>query len=153
LSVAAIYARYSSDEQRATSIDDQVRRCKALATQHGYDVKEEFVFADAAVTGSAEGLDRRVAYHRLLEAWEAKAFDALIVDEVSRLGRDVVEIAKLQVKVAKTGVRLSPVATSNSPICGRVKLLHRRWRDVGNVVERRAVGNCDDWCAGWRDVE
>lgn len=104
--VAAIYARYSSDEQRATSIDDQVRRCKALAAQHGYEVKEELVFSDAAVSGSAQGLDKRVAYHQLIEAWDARAFDALVVDEVSRLARDVLEIAKLQVKIGKTSVRL-----------------------------------------------
>uniref|UniRef100_UPI001E337524 recombinase family protein n=1 Tax=Polaromonas glacialis TaxID=866564 RepID=UPI001E337524 len=29
--VAAIYARYSTDEQRPTSIEDQVRRCRDTA--------------------------------------------------------------------------------------------------------------------------
>lgn len=27
----AIYARYSCDQQRETSIDDQIRRCKEIA--------------------------------------------------------------------------------------------------------------------------
>lgn len=33
---AAIYARYSSDSQRAASIEDQVRLCERLAGDRGW---------------------------------------------------------------------------------------------------------------------
>ena len=33
-----------------------------------------------------------------------------------------------------------PVATSNSPTCGRVKLLHPGWRDEGTLVGYEAFG-------------
>lgn len=104
--IAAIYARYSTDEQRATSIEDQVRRCREIAAKHGYEVAEEHVFSDAAVSGSASAIDKRADYARLVAAWDANRFDAIIVDEVSRLARDVLELAKLQLKIANSGVRL-----------------------------------------------
>jgi site-specific DNA recombinase len=47
----AIYARYSSDLQRPTSIEDQVRKCRQFAEQRGWTVLEEFVRSDAEVSG------------------------------------------------------------------------------------------------------
>ncbi|HLW59606.1 MAG TPA: recombinase family protein [bacterium] len=35
---AAIYARYSSENQRASSIEDQIRLCKAEAERRGWTV-------------------------------------------------------------------------------------------------------------------
>jgi hypothetical protein len=46
----ALYARYSSDLQRAESIEDQVRVCQARAVHEGWSVVE--VFSDAAVSGA-----------------------------------------------------------------------------------------------------
>ena len=40
MQVAAIYARYSTDGQRETSIDDQVRRCREVAEKNGYTVDD-----------------------------------------------------------------------------------------------------------------
>lgn len=45
---AAIYARYSSDMQSVTSIDDQVRLCRRLCTERGWSVVE--VFSDQAIS-------------------------------------------------------------------------------------------------------
>lgn len=106
---AAIYARYSTAQQRASSIEDQVRRCTEIASRAGYELLPELIFADAAVTGSGDGIARRVEYHAMQRAWEARAFDALVVDELSRLARDAVEIAKLAERVEKSGVRFLTV--------------------------------------------
>ena len=81
---AAIYARYSTVEQRATSIEDQVRRASEKAESLGFEVPEELIFSDAIITGTAKGLAKRAGYELLLKAWDKKEFDALIVDEVSR---------------------------------------------------------------------
>src|SRR3546814_14808170 len=43
---AAIYARYSTDKQRETAIDDQVRGCTRLCEQRGYVQVE--TYSDAA---------------------------------------------------------------------------------------------------------
>jgi site-specific DNA recombinase len=46
----AIYARYSSDLQSPTSIEDQHRLCRAYADRRGWTVVA--VFEDAALSGS-----------------------------------------------------------------------------------------------------
>lgn len=102
---AAIYARYSTDEQRTTSIDDQVRRTKEKAVALGYEVPEELIFSDAAQSGQSKSLSKRVGYARLLRTWDRDEFDALIVDEVCRLARSPVELANLQERIEKGKVR------------------------------------------------
>ena len=47
---AAIYARYSSELQRETSIEDQVRVCRARAEALGADIGN--IYTDAAISGS-----------------------------------------------------------------------------------------------------
>lgn len=103
---AAIYARYSDEEQRATSIDDQIRRTREHAIALGYEVTDEMIFSDAAVSGQSYALSKRVGYARLMKAWDNKDFDALVIDEVSRLARGPLELAKLEDRVERSGVRL-----------------------------------------------
>lgn len=103
---AAIYARYSTDEQRETSLEDQVRRCREEAKKRGFEVPDALVFTDAALSGTAAAVEKRAGYRALIEAWEQKSFEAVIVDEVSRLARDPLELAKLQQRVEASRVRL-----------------------------------------------
>jgi DNA invertase Pin-like site-specific DNA recombinase len=74
---AAIYARYSSENQRESSIEDQVRLCRQEAERRGWTVTA--VWQDAA---------------------RSKAFDVLIVDDASRLSRDSTD-AQITFKVLK----------------------------------------------------
>lgn len=103
---AAVYARYSTDEQRDTSLEDQIRRCRGEAARRGFDVPDELVFSDAALSGTAAAVEKRAGYRALIEAWDQRVFEAVIVDEVSRLARDPLELAKLQQRVESTRVRL-----------------------------------------------
>lgn len=103
---AAIYARYSTDEQRDTSLEDQVRRCREEAKKRGFEVPDALVFTDAALSGTAAAVEKRAGYRALIDAWEQKSFEAVIVDEVSRLARDPLELAKLQQRVENSRVRL-----------------------------------------------
>jgi len=102
---AAIYARYSTDEQRATSIDDQLRRAKEKAVSLGYEVPEDLIFSDSAITGQEHGRAKRVGYQRFLDAFEKREFQAVIVDELCRLDRDGLGIAILQDKIERSGIR------------------------------------------------
>lgn len=90
---AAIYARYSDDKQSDTSIEDQVRCCQGLARRHGLNVVDEHIFSDSAITGTESGTQKRRGYQAAMKAWDAREFDILIVDEISRLSRDAVEQA------------------------------------------------------------
>ncbi len=38
----AVYARYSSDKQRESSIDDQVRNCTAFADREGWSIVKHY---------------------------------------------------------------------------------------------------------------
>lgn len=100
-----IYTRYSDDAQKATSIDDQVRRCRQVAGQQGLTVKAEFEFSDSAITGRESGRSKRTGYQRMLDAIEAREIDVAIADEVSRFTRHITEGGKLMDLVEKLGVR------------------------------------------------
>lgn len=103
---AAIYARYSTDEQRATSIEDQVRRAKEHAERLGYIVPKSLIFVDAAISGTAKAKHKREGYARLLQSWGEREFDALVVDELSRLTRDRLEFAQLEERIERSNVHV-----------------------------------------------
>ena len=46
----AIYARYSSDNQRNASIEDQFRICREYAKRQGWKIVKEY--SDAAISGA-----------------------------------------------------------------------------------------------------
>ena len=84
-SLAAIYARFSSENQRPESIQDQVITCRKAAIARGFVVSDDHIYTDQAVSGASwerPGLDRlRVAACDGL-------FDVVIFDDFSRLARD-----------------------------------------------------------------
>ena len=80
----AVYARYSTDRQDARSIDDQVRRCRQFAVSRGFGVAAEY--SDAAVSGSHSD---RENLQRLLADARRGAFRHVLIDDLSRLSRDL----------------------------------------------------------------
>jgi DNA invertase Pin-like site-specific DNA recombinase len=84
----AIYARYSSDLQKETSIEDQIRNCRAGAGSKGMTVLEDHIYSDKAISGSS--LNGRVQLELLLENARRKRrpFDYVLVDDTSRLSRN-----------------------------------------------------------------
>jgi site-specific DNA recombinase len=82
----AIYAQYSSDLQSPTSIDDQLRLCRADAERQGWTVVT--TFEDRAVSGG--GVHRRPGYELLTAALSpARPFDLILVEDLSRLTREI----------------------------------------------------------------
>ena len=51
---AAIYARYSTENQRPESIEDQISSCRRLAKERHYVVEQGHIFKDAAASGARE---------------------------------------------------------------------------------------------------
>ncbi|MEW6325832.1 MAG: recombinase family protein, partial [Nitrospirota bacterium] len=82
----ATYARFSSDQQRATSIDDQFRNCEQYAARNGLTITARY--KDEAISG---GIADRPGYQALLKTTEAKQVDVILCDEISRLWRDQAE--------------------------------------------------------------
>jgi hypothetical protein len=68
---AVIYARYSSDQQREASIEDQIRLCKERIAKEGWTLAQ--VFRDSAMSGATT---LRPGYQAMLEAAREGGFDA-----------------------------------------------------------------------------
>ncbi len=99
----AAYARFSSDAQREASLEDQLRNCREYATRQGWPAPE--AFTDAAMTGSRAD---RPGYLRLLA--RAGEFDVLLVDDLTRLSRDNVEVQRVLRRLKFAGVRVIALA-------------------------------------------
>jgi DNA invertase Pin-like site-specific DNA recombinase len=83
----AIYARYSTDRQNPRSIEDQVRCCRDYAAPQGWQVLEDQVYSDAAMSGGSA--EDRPGLCALVEAVSGpdRKFDVLLLDDTSRLSR------------------------------------------------------------------
>ena len=106
---AAIYARYSSDNQRPESIDDQVRGCLELAAARGYTVDPTHIFKDEAKSGA---LRDRPGLETLCAAAREGQFQAVLVDDLSRLSRDNHFLLTLYAELRFYGVRIVSRADS-----------------------------------------
>jgi DNA invertase Pin-like site-specific DNA recombinase len=104
---AAIYARYSSDNQRPESIDDQIGACRRLATARGFAVDARHIYTDVAASGARKD---RPGLNALLEAAERHGFDVLLIDDLSRLARSALFMLSLLEELRFSGVRVISVA-------------------------------------------
>jgi DNA invertase Pin-like site-specific DNA recombinase len=100
---AAIYVRYSSENQREASLEDQERLCRREAARLGYTVTK--VYKDAALSGQL-GEDQRPGFQAIMEAAKRRAFDVLIVDDASRLSRNAGDAMKIQERLRFLGLGL-----------------------------------------------
>jgi Slp family outer membrane lipoprotein len=101
----ALYARYSSEHQKESSMEDQNRNCETRAQREGWVVTARY--ADRAISGTTSD---RPDYQRMLVDAKAKHFDVLLVDDFSRLSRDSVETEQTRRRLVHWGVRLIGVS-------------------------------------------
>jgi site-specific DNA recombinase len=104
---AAIYARYSSENQSEKSIDDQVRVCKNYCKEHEITINDEHIFIDEALSGS---LLNRPGLQALDKTAENKEFEAVVVDDLSRLSRSNHQMLTLVLKFNYYQVKLISVS-------------------------------------------
>src|SRR5258706_14208211 len=106
----AIYARFSSDLQRESSIEDQIRRCREHAAAQGWEVREEFVRFDRAVSGAA--LTGRDALQDLISSAKVtpRPFDCILVEATSRLARDLADSLKIMQRFDYDGIAVVAVS-------------------------------------------
>ena len=103
--IVAAYARFSSDQQRDTSIHDQFRNCARYASDHGWSIT--YFHEDKAVSGAHSD---RTGYQTMLRDAQAKQFEILLVDDLSRLSRDEAECIQLRRRLHFWGIRLIGVS-------------------------------------------
>ena len=104
---AAIYARYSSDEQTGgESIEFQLERCREFIVEQGWSLTDENVFIDRARSGTSTF--RRGEFNRMIAAAKQNPppFDGLVVWSTSRFGRNALEAAANKYELQKQGIRV-----------------------------------------------
>ena len=99
------YARFSSDLQRATSIDDQLAVARRHANHLGWAILVPHIYTDQGVSGiSIEG---RPGIQALLAAAQItpRPFDVLLVDDSSRVARDLRDALHVMRVLKFAGIR------------------------------------------------
>jgi site-specific DNA recombinase len=100
---ACLYARYSTDRQRETSIEDQLRAARELAARSGWEVVA--TRTDEGVSGSVP-VAMRPGGKALLADVLAGRFDVLIVEGLDRLSREIGEAETMVKRLEHRGVRI-----------------------------------------------
>ncbi|MEG0504285.1 MAG: recombinase family protein, partial [Raoultibacter sp.] len=98
---AAIYARYSSHNQREESIEDQLRECREYAVKCGYSVVAEY--CDHAISGTT---DMRPEFQRMIEDSRGHSFDVVIVYKIDRFARNRYDSAMYKARLKKNDVKV-----------------------------------------------
>ena len=81
----AAYARFSSDRQSESSIEDQLRKVSKALAPTGHELSDDLIFTDYALSAASA---QRPDYERLMAAVRRREIDVLIVESTSRLSRD-----------------------------------------------------------------
>jgi Site-specific recombinases, DNA invertase Pin homologs len=100
----AIYARYSSDLQNPSPVDDQVALCRTLiADQLSGDPGQALVFSDVAISGATM---ERPGILRLLAAAKARRINLVVAEGLDRLSRSLKDIAAVHETLGYHGVSI-----------------------------------------------
>ncbi len=99
-----IYARYSTELQNPSSIDDQIRACRALIERRfGVSGDLAVVFSDAGMTGSRMA---RPGLKALLKAAASGTFDVLAAEGLDRISRNLKDLAAIHERLDYAGVEI-----------------------------------------------
>src|SRR5438094_9743692 len=102
---AAIYARYSSDNQREASIADQFRICREFSRKQGWTISDEY--SDHAVSGATL---LRPGFQALMRDALNRRFDIVLAEALDRFSRDQEDTAGLFKRLTFAGVSIVTLA-------------------------------------------
>ncbi|MDQ0902777.1 site-specific DNA recombinase [Paenibacillus sp. V4I7] len=101
---AAIYPRYSSDNQREESIEAQVRAMEGYCKRNDFEIVR--VYPDRAKSATS---DKRPEFQKMIEDSGKGLFDVVVVHKLDRFSRDKYDSAKYKRILKKNGVKLLSV--------------------------------------------
>lgn len=120
----ALYARYSSDNQRDASIDDQFRICREEAKRQRWKVVG--AYRDAGISGASMIL--RPGIQALLQDAQASRFDIVLAEALDRISRDQADVATLFKHLKFAGVPIVTLAE------GEISELHVGLKGTMNAL-------------------
>jgi site-specific DNA recombinase len=120
---AAIYARYSSNNQRDASIEDQTHNCRSRIEAEGWDLVD--TYSDRAISGASI---LRPGYQQLLMDARAGLLDVIVSEALDRLSRDQEDIAALYKQLSFANVQLITLAE------GEISELHVGLKGTMNAL-------------------
>ena len=97
----ALYARYSSENQRDASIEDQLRLCHLHAEKQGWTIVDSYT--DRAISGASL---LRPGIQELIQDATRGRFAIVLAEAMDRLSRDQEDIAGLFKRMAFSGVKI-----------------------------------------------
>ncbi len=107
----ALYARFSSREQAGTStVESQLRDCRAYARQHGLVVVEDAIFVDRAREGTTT--ESREAFRAMIAAAQRvpRPFEQILVWKYSRFARSREDSAVFKGLLRRRGIEVVSVS-------------------------------------------
>jgi len=120
----ALYARYSSDQQNAASIEDQFRLCRDHARRERWETVGSY--EDAAISGASTIL--RPGIQRLMRDAKLGEFDIVLAEALDRISRDQADIATLYKHLKFAGVTIVTLAE------GEISELHVGLKGTMNAL-------------------
>jgi site-specific DNA recombinase len=144
---AVIYARYSSNNQREASIEDQLEICRRYVKRQGWTLI--CTYEDRALSGAS---DQRPAYQQMLADTEAGQFDVVVCEALDRLGRRLSDVAQLYdrlefQRVMLHAVNIGQVTTMHVGLLGTMAQLYlsdlkeKTWRgQLGRAIAGKIPG-------------
>jgi site-specific DNA recombinase len=120
---AVIYARYSSDLQSASSIDDQVRLCRERLERDGHELAK--VYTDRALSGATL---IRSGIQCLLEEASRGSFHLVYAEALDRISRDQEDAAAFFKRMTFAGVAIVTVSE------GEINELHVGLKGTMNAL-------------------
>lgn len=120
----ALYARYSSDMQSMSSIEDQFRVCREQAAREKWKVAG--AYKDAAISGASVTL--RPGIQALLQDAQAGKFDLVLAEALDRVSRDQADVAIIYKHLKFAGMRIVTLAE------GEISELHVGLKGTMNAL-------------------
>jgi site-specific DNA recombinase len=121
---AVIYARYSTDLQSASSIDDQVRVCRDRAQREGWTIVSSYI--DRAASGA--NILNRSGIRALLADAKTGKFEVVVSEALDRISRDQEDIAAIYKRLQHYAISIFTLAE------GRVDELHIGLKGTMNAL-------------------
>ncbi|MDF3809961.1 MULTISPECIES: recombinase family protein [Rhodopseudomonas] len=121
---AALYARYSSDNQNEASIEDQFRLCREHAAHEKWQIVGSY--EDAAISGASTIL--RPGIQRLTRDAQHGEFNILLAEALDRISRDQADVATLYKQLKFAGVTIVTLAE------GEISELHVGLKGTMNAL-------------------